>query len=317
MWMHVSLAKLTRICLIARSTSSFETFFLLPFFPSSHTLSPPMAPQNRKQRRAAAASVSANTEPSIPLAHPPRGSPSQNTRTKTLYDIIAERQNQLLDQDVQKQNPTPGMRLPPGMRVVPTDAAGEVVDTDADSSSEDDDDKSEPEINNSNNKPLAPLLDTVLLTIPLTTLHSTLAFLAAHQYAEKTDFRALLQESLTVTLPLLTFVIHLVHGHIFTIPIPLFLRRQDTSTGVSVGLVRRFIFPPALRTIAFLPVATVLGAHLIAITNGDPYYAVMKRAPAVGTLWIWCILEMSVGAAVLGALLPLVWGIWWMGYGIL
>jgi hypothetical protein len=209
------------------------------------------------------------------------------------------------------------MNLPPGMRVVTTNAAGEVVETDADSSSSDDDDESEPEINNSNNKPLPPLLDTVLLTLPLTTLHFTLAFLAAHQYAEKTDFRALLQESLTVTFPLLTFLIHLVHGHIFTIPIPLVLRRQDTTSDVSVGLVRRFIFPPSLRTVAFLPVATVLGAHLIAITNGDPYYAVMKKAPAVGTLWIWCILEMSVGGAVLGALGPLVWGVWWMGYGIL
>jgi hypothetical protein len=275
-----------------------------------------MAPQNRKQRRAAAASVSANTEPSIPLAHPTRGSPSQNTRTKTLYDIIAERQNQLLDEDGQKQIPSPGMNLPQGMRVVTTNAAGEVVDTDADSSSSDDD-VSEPEINNSNNKPLPPLLDTVLLTLPLTTLHFTLAFLAAHQYAEKTDFRALLQESLTVTFPLLTFLIHLVHGHIFTIRIPLVLRRQDKTSNDSVGLVRRFIFPPSLRTVAFLPVATVLGAHLIAITNGDPYYAVMKKAPAVGTLWIWCILEMSVGAAVLGALGPLVWGVWWMGYGIL
>ncbi|KAJ5832598.1 hypothetical protein N7474_000909 [Penicillium riverlandense] len=277
-----------------------------------------MAPQNRKQRRAAAAaSVSADSEPSIPLAHPPRGTPSQNTRTKTLYDIIAERQNQLLDQDGQKQNPSPGMNIPQGMRVVTTNAAGEVVDTDADSLSSDDDDESEPEINNSNNKPLPPLLDTVLLTLPLTTLHFTLAFLAAHQYAEKTDFRALLQESLIVTFPLLTFLIHLVHGHIFTIPIPLSLRRRDTTSNDSVGLVRRLIFPPSLRTVVFLPVATVLGAHLIAITNGDPYYAVMKKAPAVGTLWIWCILEMSVGAAMLGALGPLVWGVWWMGYGIL
>ncbi|KAJ5620143.1 hypothetical protein N7510_004127 [Penicillium lagena] len=253
-----------------------------------------MAPQNRKQRRAAAsASNSADTEPSIPLAHPPRGSSSQSTRTKTLYDIIAERQNQLLDQDGQKQNSSLGVNIPQGMRVVTTNAAGEVVDADADSSSSENDDEPEPEINNSNNNPLPPLLDTVLLTLSLNNppLHPRLP--GSSPICRKNRLPR----------PLARIT------HLF--------RRQDTTANVSAGLIRRFIFPPSLRTFAFLPLATVLGAHLIAITNEDPYYAVMKKAPAVGTLWIWCILEMSVGAALLGALGPLVWGVWWMGYGIL
>jgi hypothetical protein len=33
-------------------------------------------------------------------------------------------------------------------------------------------------------------------------------------------------------------------------------------------VLRRLVFPPALKTLVFLPVAAVLGAHLIAITNG-------------------------------------------------
>jgi hypothetical protein len=89
-----------------------------------------------------------------------------------------------------------------------------------------------------------------------------------------------------------------------------------TSDKLTFSFFRKLVFPPALRTFVFLPVAVVLGAHLIAITNGEPYYAIMKKAPAVGTIWIWSILELSFGAAVIGALGPLAWGIWWMGYGI-
>lgn len=76
------------------------------------------------------------------------------------------------------------------------------------------------------------------------------------------------------------------------------------------------IFPPTPRTVAFLPLALLLGAKLISMTNNDPFYAVMRRAPAVGTLWVWSVLEMPVGAAIVGALAPLGWGVWWMGYGI-
>jgi hypothetical protein len=101
-----------------------------------------------------------------------------------------------------------------------------------------------------------------------------------------------------------------------------------TSDKLTVSFLRRLVFPPALKTLVFLPVAAVLGviglsirdsdkvraqhrsnrkkdqslqrrredqpsylpvaavlgAHLIAITNGEPYYAVMKKAPAVGTI---------------------------------
>jgi hypothetical protein len=67
---------------------------------------------------------------------------------------------------------------------------------------------------------------------------------------------------------------------------------------------------------AFLPVAVLLGTKLMTMTNEDPYYAVMKRAPAIGTLWVWSILEIPVGASALGALGPLIWGVWWKGYGI-
>jgi hypothetical protein len=306
------------------------------------------APRNRKQRRAAAGPSSKNDEPEIAMAHPPRNDPTKNTPTveRTLYDIIAERQSGLHQKEGAIPASVEAQGIPPqsgGTRFVTVDASGELVDTDGDINShlssnasqkktkkrqqgtnantvKQSDSESEPD------KPLPPFLDTILLSLPLTTLHFTLSYLAAHQYAERIDLPKLLKESVTTAFPLLTLFVHLAHGHIIsfkkrssknakaeTAPLSLF---PLTSDKLTFPFLRRLVFPPALKTLVFLPVAAVLGAHLIAITNGEPYYAVMKKAPAVGTIWIWCILELSFGAAVLGALGPLAWGVWWMGYGI-
>ncbi|CAG7934836.1 unnamed protein product [Penicillium nalgiovense] len=306
------------------------------------------APRNRKQRRAAAGSSSNNDEPEVAMAHPPRNDPTKNKPTveRTLYDIIAERQSGLHHKGGAITASVEAQGIPPqsgGTRFVTVDASGELVDTDGDISSHLSSNASEKKTKqrqqgtNANtvkqsdsesesDKPLPPFLDTVLLSLPLTTLHLTLSYLAAHQYAERIDLPKLFKESVTTAFPLLTLFVHLAHGHIVsfkkrssknakteTPPLSLF---PFTSDKLTFSFLRRLVFPPALKTLVFLPVAAVLGAHLIAITNGEPYYAVMKKAPAVGTIWIWCILELSFGAAVLGALGPLVWGVWWMGYGI-
>lgn len=315
--------------------------------PTFH-LSSTMPPKNRKQRReAAAAALSPATEkPSIPLSHPPRTSPTDTpTRPKTLYDIIAERQNALLIPEERYSSESKnGVPQPqPGTRVVTVDASGAVVDAHSDTlparstasnqlytkSVEESNQNDESETH----QPLPPFLDTILLSLPLTTLHLTLAWLAAHQYAEETNLPVLLKDSILITFPLLTFLIHLAHGHI--ISFPFFSTSQSKSKSklhhtttppslfpltrdkLTISFLRNLLFPPSPRTLFFLPFSVLLGAQLIAITNGEPYYAVMKKAPSVGTLWIWCILEMSVGAAALGALGPLVWGVWWMGYGII
>jgi len=284
-------------------------------------------PRNRKQRRAAAAATtSAPSEPAIPLATPPRDQPPKKTGERTLYDIIAERQNELLGQQAVSQAALDAavdsqqQSQPKGTRFVTVDASGEVVDTDNDQVPTIGTQKiEEPD------KPLPPFIDTILLSLPLTTLHLTLAYLAAHQYAESIDLPRLLKESITITLPLLTFLIHFAHGHIVRFRLSKrlhFLASQPVSIlpptrdKFTFSFLRRLVFPPGLRTIVFLPAALLLGAHLITVTNGEPYYAVMKKAPAFGTMWIWCILEMSFGAAVIGALGPLAWGVWWKGYGI-
>ncbi|KAJ5121483.1 uncharacterized protein N7515_009444 [Penicillium bovifimosum] len=301
-------------------------------------------PRNRKQRRAAAGPSSKSDEFEVPMAHPPRNDPTNKpTVERTLYDIIAERQSGLNPKEATNSASVEAQGIPPqpaGTRFVTVDASGNLVDTDGDISSHlsnptqnkktraaralpNDDQDLKKDIEEE--KPLPPFLDTILLSIPLTTLHLTLSYLAAHQYAETIDLPKLFKDSATTAFPLLTLFVHLAHGHIISFgkggskgkaepALSLFPLTRDKFT---LSFLRRLLFPPALRTLVFLPVAALLGAHLIAITNGEPYYAVMKKAPAVGTIWIWCILELSFGAAVLGALGPLVWGVWWMGYGIL
>jgi hypothetical protein len=303
-------------------------------------------PRNRKQRRAAAGPCSKSNEPEVPMAHPPRNDPTQNKPTveRTLYDIIAERQSGLNAKGTPIPASVEAQGIPPqpaGTRFVTVDASGNLVDTDGDISSHlsnpsqnkktraaralPNDDRNNQKTAEPEDKPLPPFLDTILLSMPLTTLHLTLSYLAAHQYAETIDLPKLFKESVMTAFPLLTLFVHLAHGHIISFgergskgkTEPALSLFPLTSDKFTFSFLRRLVFPPALRTLVFLPVAAVLGAHLIAITNGEPYYAVMKKAPAVGTIWIWCILELSFGAAVLGALGPLVWGVWWMGYGII
>lgn len=277
-------------------------------------------PRNRKQRRAAAAANSFDPS-SIPLAHPPRGTASDGQKSeRTLVDIIAERKESLLS--AEGITDTAYAKAGPGTRFVTVDpSSGEISGFDPSVQGENKETAQEEDEKHEVDEPLPAFLDTVLLSFPLTTLHLTLAYLAAHQYAVEIPVSNLLRESAFITFPILTLLIHLAHGHIIS-----FGRLATTNDEpslfpltpekLSISFLRRLIFPPSLKTLVFLPLAVFLGVKLMTITNNAPYYAVMKRAPAIGTLWVWCILEVPLGASVLGALGPLGWGVWYKGYGI-
>ncbi|RMJ26194.1 hypothetical protein PHISP_02937 [Aspergillus sp. HF37] len=243
---------------------------------------------------------------SIPLARPARDPPKKDS--KTLVDLIAERQP-----DTSASN----------LEFLTVDPSSLPDDIAQPNSAERDTDNAQ--------QPLPPTIDTLLLSIPLTTLHLTLSYLAAHQYAQETDLRALLRESALVAFPALTLLVHLAHGHIISFGRQnQYHQKQDAETPtpplfpltrsklLSPKFLLALFFPPAsrLRTALFLPLAVALGAKLVAITNSDPYYAVMRRAPPIGTLWVWCVLEVPLGAAVVAALGPLGWGVLWRGYAI-
>lgn len=283
--------------------------------------------RNRKQRRAAAAA--STPDPSVPLAHPPREVASENQKNgKTLVDIISERKNGLFSgQGIAPEltDVNSGMET----RFVTVDpSSGEISGFDQSNYSGKEDKKETPDRNeNQSDEPLPPFLDTILLSFPLSTLHLTLAYLAAHQYAAEIPLSSLFRESALISFPVLTFLIHLAHGHVIS-----FDRVGDTNNEtadkdgisllpltpekLSMSFLRRLVFPPSSKALVFLPLAIMLGVKLMGITNEAPYYAVMKRAPAIGTLWVWSILEVPLGASILGALGPLGWGLWWKGYGL-
>ncbi|PYH82613.1 hypothetical protein BO82DRAFT_59891 [Aspergillus uvarum CBS 121591] len=319
--------------------------------------------RNRKQRRAAAAAAAAKQprstdafDPaSVPLAHPPT---TNHPTGKTLVDIIAERQGELLGQLSPNGGAGTGTQTQ-FVTVDPRTGAISAVDEGSLSSEtkrkarkraekarwrqqqqqqqrqgngeneisggedeeDEDEDEDEDEEEEELEHPIPPVIDTLLLAVPLATLHLTLAYLAAHQYAQEIELEKLVRDSAFVALPMLALLIHLAHGHVVSfVGAPnretLSLLPWD-SEKQSWAFMRRLLFPPSLRTVVFLPLTAFLGCRLMIMTNEDPYYAVMKHAPAFGTMWIWGVLEMSFGPAVLGALGPLIWGVWWMGYGIL
>ncbi|KAL4795978.1 hypothetical protein BDV19DRAFT_155344 [Aspergillus venezuelensis] len=284
-------------------------------------------PRNRKQRRAAAATASQadSFDPaSIPLARPPKSDPSKKDG-KTLIDLIQDRQKEIgvtLD--------SPGSVKSMETKFVTIDPkTGEMTPLDDSHASTTDnarveeiasDDEDEEETDGPD--PISPLIDTILLSIPLTVLHLTLGYLAAHQYAQEINLKSLLHNSSLVAFPVLTLLIHLSHGHIVSLrkkqlddqAISLFPWHPEKA---SLSFLRKLLFPPSLKTMVFLPAAVLLGNKLMAMTNEETYYAVMKQAPAIGTLWVWCILELPLGATVLGALGPLLWGVYGKGYGII
>ncbi|KAL4957734.1 hypothetical protein BDW69DRAFT_8436 [Aspergillus filifer] len=283
-------------------------------------------PRNRNQRRAAAATASQadSFDPSsIPLARPPKSDPSKKDG-KTLLDLIKDRQKELgvtldtpgsvkgMETKYVTIDPKTGEMTPLDESHASTTDKARVEDIPSDYEDEEAD---EPD-------PISPLIDTVLLSIPLTVLHLTLGYLAAHQYAQEINLKSLIRNSSLVAFPVLTLIIHLAHGHIIS-----FRNKQSDDQVISLfpwhpekaslSFLRKLLFPPSMKTMVFLPAAVLLGNKLMAMTNEETYYAVMKQAPAIGTLWVWCILELPLGATVLGALGPLLWGVYGKGYGII
>lgn len=68
--------------------------------------------------------------------------------------------------------------------------------------------------------------------------------------------------------------------------------------------------------LAFLLMAVVSGCWLVYSVNVNGYYAVMKKAPPLGTLMIWCVIEMDLlpslaTCAAVGAY------VWWNGFTLL
>lgn len=135
-----------------------------------------------------------------------------------------------------------------------------------------------------------PYLDIALYTITLAILHFTLTVLVHHQYATTRPSLPTLFYDSTIVSPtpvLLLILVSILHPR---------------SSHIATQLL-------------FATLSVVAGAWLVYASNEDPYMAVMKKAPSLGTLWVWAIVEMRWEWAVGCLGLVAGWG-WWKGYAM-
>ncbi|MCJ1275007.1 hypothetical protein MMC21_002807 [Puttea exsequens] len=135
-----------------------------------------------------------------------------------------------------------------------------------------------------------PYLDIALYTSTLTLLNYTLTVLVHHQYASEPPSLVALFYSSTIASPtpaLLLIIVSILHPR---------------SAHVGVQLL-------------FAVLSIVAGIWLVHASNKDPYLAVMSKAPPLGTLWIWSVVEMRWEWAVCCLAVVAGWS-WWNGYGM-
>ncbi len=222
----------------------------------------------------------------IPMLQPGTARPAG----KTLYEIAAERQAQL----VPHGQPFPKFADSiTETKYVAISPDGKITDVSSPDQKFEDPNASEL---------VNPIFDTLFLGLPLSFLHFTLSFLTVYQYAQELRVWPIIINTTFVAFPTLFLVIHLLHGHLFGLP-----------TGSIRGNIR------AAATLAqqtfFLLAANVAGCYLIHLTNDKGYYAVMKKAPSIGTIWVWSVMELGLGGALAGVAGPGLYA-WWHGYGI-
>ena len=254
---------------------------------------------NRKNRRAKNSTDHISSAEDIPLTVPPEATRSRDRKSKTLLDIAAERQAELhASSSGSAQNPPDARSLKPENIVqVKVGKNGELI-TDSDPSLF----STSMLSGTTESESDTPWLDSVLLASSLSAVHFTLSVLAMHQYAEKVVFRPLILKTLFVAFPTLAILISLFHGDL----LPSSLRNVGPR-------VKNWVV--ASRSLAYVVGANVAGCYLVRLTNDRGYYAVMKDAPGVGTVWIWAVLEMGLVGASAGVLGPGLYA-WWFGYGI-
>lgn len=120
-------------------------------------------------------------------------------------------------------------------------------------------------------------------------LHLTLDVLVQNQYLQEIDMPSLVRKTLSIV-PVLWIL--------------LYLFRSKTARQWRL-----------LRQCVFLVIAVVAGCYTIRVANKYSYYAVMKQAPPLGTLWVYSVIEMDVPFALFSLLVDGAY-LWLNGFSI-
>ena len=124
-------------------------------------------------------------------------------------------------------------------------------------------------------EPIGPVGQAVFFSSTLTMLHFTLDVLVQHQYRQEMDW-GMIGRRTASTWPMILLLVYLLHP------------------GRTANMLLSQLF--------FFVAAVASGCYLIYAANDQSYYAVMKRAPPLGTLWVWSVIELRLPYAVLSLL---------------
>ncbi|KAF1815801.1 hypothetical protein P152DRAFT_197136 [Eremomyces bilateralis CBS 781.70] len=136
--------------------------------------------------------------------------------------------------------------------------------------------------------PLGAFGEAIFYTASLSMLRFTLDVLVYNQYRQEIVWQEIWFRSLQA-FPVLLLATYFLH----------------TPTAKRLKIFRDLLF---------FVTSVAAGAFMVHSGNKYGYFAVMKRAPPIGTLWVWSVVEMNVGWAA-GSLLVVVGYAWWKGYG--
>ncbi|KAI9837277.1 MAG: hypothetical protein M1819_000351 [Sarea resinae] len=275
------------------------------------------APQNRRQRRAQArsngASPSSTSTPSIPLSRPPPT--SRSSETKTLYQLAEELNNNNNNKPSSSQNPSTtispaSLRNP--KRYQKTKSRAE---SNPPYGSEEDEDSSDYDTED----PIGRSGNALVTASTLTMLHFTLDVLVAHQYAMSIEWDGLVWRSGRAFVALF-ITAYLAHPYLHpassaTKTTPPESSSSPTSPSPSPAATRTPTSPltPTSHTatqLVLLAISTLASTRIITTAHEEAYYAVMKHAPPLGTLWVWSVLEMRLGFAVASVAVTGAWCVW-------
>lgn len=117
-------------------------------------------------------------------------------------------------------------------------------------------------------EPIGPIGDAVFWAVCLTMFHFTLDVLTFQQYRQEIEWLPIWKRTALV-LPILWLTIYVM--------------RSQTARKIEVA-----------RQLFFLVLGVGAGCYTIHVGNVYDYYAVMKQAPPLGTLWVWSVIEMQL-----------------------
>lgn len=135
--------------------------------------------------------------------------------------------------------------------------------------------------------PFGQVGDAILYSTTLTMLHFTLDVLVYNQYSQGIVWAEAFRRA-AVAFPIMCVSVYMTHG--------------ETAA--------KFPLP---RQLLFLAISVAAGCYMVYSGNEHGYYNVMKRAPPVGTLWVWSVVEMQLPFAVISVAIVLGY-LWYGGY---